>query len=87
MEQKMTISRGGIIKNAKMASKRDGYPQVIYLENDGSYTFTRLYTNLQLFNVGRVIAFVDGDILYDTEKVKDYENCQKIYNKYNITIK
>lgn len=47
-----------IINNAKKAAKRDGYDQIVFAEKDGSYTFTRLYTDLKLYNVESVVAIV-----------------------------
>lgn len=32
-----------IIKNAKLQAKKDGYDQVIILDNDGNYSFSRKY--------------------------------------------
>ena len=40
-----------IIKNAKSACKRDGYPQIVYAYEDGDLAFTRLYSGLKLTDI------------------------------------
>lgn len=59
-----------IIKNAKKTALRDGYPQIIYLQNekyskditeDERYSFSRLFGKLSLFNSDEslIIGIVD----------------------------
>ena len=49
-----------IVKNAKSACKRDGYPQIVYAYEDGDLAFTRLYSGLKLTDIKEVIGVVDG---------------------------
>lgn len=51
-----------IIKNAKSACKRDGYPQIIYVydEDRNDLAFTRLYSGMKLTNIKEVLGVVDG---------------------------
>lgn len=51
-----------IVKNAKSACKRDGYPQIIYVydEDRNDLAFTRLYSGLKLTDIKEVIGVVDG---------------------------
>ena len=49
-----------IVKNAKSACKRDGYPQIVYTYEDGDIAFTRLYSELKLNGIKKVIGVVDG---------------------------
>lgn len=49
-----------IVKNAKSACKRDGYPQIVYAYEDGDLAFTRLYSGMKLTDIKEVIGVVDG---------------------------
>lgn len=49
-----------IVKNAKSACKRDGYPQIVYAYEDGDIAFTRLYSSLKLTDAKEVLGVVDG---------------------------
>ena len=49
-----------IVKNAKSACKRDGYPQIVYAYEDGDLAFTRLYSDLKLTDIKEVIGVVDS---------------------------
>lgn len=47
------------IRNTKSAAKRDGYDQILYLANDGTYTIHRLYYGVKkyLWDVKEIIGF------------------------------
>ena len=86
METKITFKT--IIKNAEMACKRDGYPQIVYIENDGEYTFTRLYSFLKLSNVKEVVAVIKGGFteqgIFATITTKDKKMINTIINEYKV---
>lgn len=48
------------IRNAKSVAKRDGYDQLLYLANDGTYTITRLYSGTAegLWDMKEMVGFV-----------------------------
>ena len=76
-----------IVKNAKSACKRDGYPQIVYAYEDGDLAFTRLYSGLKLTDIKEVIGVVDSgwsksgyNIFYtdDTSEVNLYIKSYRI---------
>lgn len=84
-----------IIKNAIKTASLCGYPQYVYEENDGTYTFGRLYDNAKLGvgnNVKRLIGIVKTSwginkwdcVFVENSGVGQYE-CEKLIEKYNIT--
>ena len=56
-----------IIRNAKKAALRDGYNQLIYIDNNGEYWFVRDYPAAQRWDIkkviGKIIADWNGGIL------------------------
>ena len=76
-----------IINNAKSVAKRDGYNQIVFAENDGSYTFTRLYSNLKLYNVESVIAIVEVKCINGSASINVIKDKNSINTKvrgYNV---
>lgn len=58
--------------HADMACRRDGYPQVVFMGWDGQFSFSRLYTRLNLFTALEVKGIVDGRWIngtYQTEAI------------------
>lgn len=49
-----------IIKNAIQAAERDGYNQVVYMNEDGDYSFSRDYPDNDMYKqenvIGKVLA-------------------------------
>lgn len=86
IKKQIGITRKEIIRNAKKANKRDSYAQVIYIEQNGQYTFTRLYSGIHLINVAKIIGYVDNEKFYDTEEIKDYNMCQTFLDQYCIAM-
>lgn len=54
----MQNSLDQIIKNAKLQAKKDGYDQVIILNNSGSYSFARKYDRCCPEWYGKIIGEV-----------------------------
>lgn len=78
-----------IIKNAKSACKRDGYPQIIYVydEDRNDLAFTRLYPELKLTGVKEVIGVVDGGWrkgIYKVYYISDKIDIEQIVKSYRI---
>lgn len=50
-----------VVKNAKLVAEKDGYDQVIILDNDGNYSFSRKYDGCcpEWYGkiVGRVVVY------------------------------
>lgn len=86
IKKQIGITHKEIIRNAKKANKRDSYAQVIYIEQDGQYSFTRLYFGIHLMNVAKIIGYVDNEKFYDTEEIKDYNMCQTFLDTYCIAM-
>ena len=86
METKITFKT--IIKNAETACKRDGWPQIAYIKNDGEYAFTRLYSFLKLLDIKEVVAIVDGGFtkqgIFATITTKDKKMINTIINEYKV---
>lgn len=51
------MSKKEIIKNAISAAKRDGYDQVVYMDNK-EYAFSRNYPSNNMYNPKCVIGYV-----------------------------
>lgn len=78
-----------IVKNAKSACKRDGYPQIIYAydEDRNDLAFTRLYSELKLNGVKEVIGVVDGRWckgIYKVDYISDKIDIEQIVKSYRI---
>lgn len=76
-----------IVKNAKSACKRDGYPQIVYVCKDGDLAFTRLYSELKLTGVKEVIGVVDGGWckgIYKVYYISDKIDIEQIVKSYRI---
>lgn len=78
-----------IIKNAKSACKRDGYPQIIYAydEDRNDLAFTRLYSELKLTGVKEVIGVVyDGWCkgIYKVYYISDKIDIEQIVKSYEV---
>ena len=76
-----------IIKNAKSACKRDGYPQIVYAYEDGDLAFTRLYSELKLTGVKEVIGVVDGGWckgIYKVDYISDKIDIEQIVKSYEV---
>ena len=76
-----------IIKNAKSACKRDGYPQIVYAYEDGDLAFTRLYSGLKLTDIKEVIGVVDGGwgkSGYQVYYISDRIDIDQIVKSYRI---
>ena len=70
-----------IVKNAKSACKRDGYPQIVYAYEDGDLAFTRLYSGLKLTDIKEVIRVVYGrgyQVYYISDRI-DIDHIVKLY--------
>lgn len=74
-----------IVKNAKSACKRDGYPQIVYTYEDGDIAFTKLYSELKLTDIKEVLGVVDGgwgkggyQVYYISDKI-DIDQIVKSY--------
>ena len=76
-----------IVKNAKSACKRDGYPQIVYAYEDGDLAFTRLYSELKLTGVKEVIGVVDGGWckgIYKVNYISDKIDIEQIVKSYEV---
>lgn len=79
-----------IVKNAKSACKRDGYPQIVYAYGDGDLAFTRLYSGLKLTNIKEVIGVVDGywgKGGYQVYYISDRIDIDQIVKSYKLIFK
>lgn len=78
------IGLKGVIKNAKCVARHCGYDQVIFAERNNEYGFTRLYSNLGLYNIDAVIGIVhvDGRLNVTYNDNREYVN-NKI-KEYNV---
>ena len=72
-----------IVKNAKSACKRDGYPQIVYAYEDGDLAFTRLYSGLKLTDIKEVIGVVDGRG-YQVYYISDRIDIDQIVKSYEV---
>ena len=72
-----------IVKNAKSACKRDGYPQIVYAYEDGNLAFTRLYSGLKLTDIKEVIGVVDGSG-YQVYYISDRIDIDQIVKSYKV---
>lgn len=75
-----------IVKNAKSACKRDGYPQIVYAYEDGDLAFTRLYSGLKLTDIKEVIGVVDGSG-YQVYYISDRIDIDQIVKTYKVIFK
>lgn len=75
-----------IVKNAKSACKRDGYPQIVYAYEDGDLAFTRLYSGLKLTDIKEVIGVVDGRG-YQVYYISDRIDIDHIVKSYKVIFK
>ena len=75
-----------IVKNAKSACKRDGYPQIVYAYEDGDLAFTRLYSGLKLTDIKEVIGVVDGRG-YQVYYISDRIDIDQIVKSYKVIFK
>ena len=75
-----------IVKNAKSACKRDGYPQIVYAYEDGNLAFTRLYSGLKLTDIKEVIGVVDGSG-YQVYYISDRIDIDHIVKSYKVIFK
>ena len=87
MESNIDINT--IVKNAKSACKRDGYPQIIYAydEDRNDLAFTRLYSGLKLTDIKEVIGVVDGGwgkSGYQVYYISDRIDIDQIVKSYRI---
>lgn len=91
-----------IIKSAKKVALKDGYEQIIYLESEKyseglteeeRYSFSRLYSNLNLFNSREDLVIGIVDITYNIYgcPVVEYisarkfpEKIKKMLKNYNV---
>ena len=76
-----------IVKNAKSACKRDGYPQIVYTYEDGDLAFTRLYSELKLTGVKEVIGVVDDGWckgFYKVNYISDKIDIEQIVKSYEV---
>ena len=79
-----------IVKNAKSACKRDGYPQIVYAYEDGDIAFTRLYSGLKLTDIKEVIGVVDGSYGkrgYQVYYISDRIDIDQIVKSYKVIFK
>lgn len=79
-----------IVKNAKSACKRDGYPQIVYAYEDGDLAFTRLYSGLKLTDIKEVIGVVDGGwgkSGYQVYYISDRIDIDQIVKSYKVIFK
>lgn len=79
-----------IVKNAKSACKRDGYPQIVYAYEDGDLAFTRLYSGLKLTDIKEVIGVVDGGwgkSGYQVYYISDRIDIDHIVKSYKVIFK
>ena len=84
MESNIDINT--IVKNAKSACKRDGYPQIVYAYEDGDLAFTRLYSGLKLTDIKEVIGVVDGSG-YQVYYISDRIDIDHIVKSYKVIFK
>lgn len=75
-----------IVKNAKSACKRDGYPQIVYAYEDGDLAFTRLYSGLKLTDIKEVIGVVDCRG-YQVYYISDRIDIDHIVKSYKVIFK
>ena len=88
MESNIDINT--IVKNAKSACKRDGYPQIVYAYEDGDLAFTRLYSGLKLTDIKEVIGVVDGCLGkggYQVYYISDRIDIDQIVKSYKVIFK
>lgn len=67
-----------IIRRAKSAYEREGYDQLVFVNRDGEYTFTRIYNgwyDSNSWDIIKVIALVS----------KGYGRVPSVYNAYDRT--
>ena len=79
-----------IVKNAKSACKRDGYPQIVYACKDGDLAFTRLYSGLKLTDIKEVSGVVDGGwgkSSYQVYYISDRIDIDQIVKSYKVIFK
>ena len=79
-----------IVKNAKSACKRDGYPQIVYAYEDGDLAFTRLYSGLKLTDIKEVLGVVDGGWGkggYQVYYISDRIDIDQIVKSYKVIFK
>ena len=79
-----------IVKNAKSACKRDGYPQIVYAYEDGDLAFTRLYSGLELTDIKEVIGVVEGRWdkgVYQADYNSDRIDIDQIVKSYKVIFK
>ena len=75
-----------IVAQAKKAVERDGYDYIVYRDKDGDVSFTRLYDNLNLFDVvskDDIVCVVNG--VWDRCGVTPYVSYHP--NDIDLTIK
>ena len=72
-----------IVKNAKSACKRDGYPQIVYAYEDGDLAFTRLYSGMKLTDIKEVIGVVDSSG-YQVYYISDRIDIDQIVKSYEV---
>ena len=87
MESNIDINT--IVKNAKSACKRDGYPQIVYAYEDGDLAFTRLYSGLKLTDIKEVIGVVNGGCGksgYQVYYISDRIDIDQIVKSYEVNI-
>ena len=82
------------IRNAKSTAKRDGYDQILYLANDGTYTIHRLYSGVKkyLWDMKEIIGFAVScsaikQAFYYSMKDKDETTktiCNVLIKTYNL---
>lgn len=65
-------------RRAKQTYMRDGYPQIVLEEKDGSYSFTRLYTDCWIFDFQKPIRIIDKNLCIN--KQTDIIGYLKRYN-------
>lgn len=76
-----------IVKNAKSACKRDGYPQIVYVYEDGDIAFTRLYSGLKLTDIKEVIGVAEGEWVkggYQVDYTDDKNDLDQFINSYKV---
>lgn len=55
------------IRRAKQVYKRDGYPQIVLEDNDGTYSITRLYSDCWIFDTQKPIRIIDRNISFNKQ--------------------
>lgn len=65
--KEMTKNLRATIRRAKKICQRDGYPQLVLAENDGSYTITRLYTDCWIYDYQKPIRVIGTNVYFNKQ--------------------